>query len=69
MRFSKKALAIYLVRRIRYAQKTYHFHERSGWNQVDGTGEEINRAYGEYIANLSTMRHFNLDLLTEEETR
>jgi hypothetical protein len=67
MRFSKQSLAIYLARRIRAAQKTFGFHDRSGWNQVAGKGEEINRAYGEYIADLNTMQNFNLDWPTEEE--
>lgn len=61
MRFSKASLAIYLARRIRYAQKTYGFHENSGWNQVAGKGEEINRAYGEYAADLNTFQNFDLD--------
>jgi hypothetical protein len=69
MRFSKHALALYLAARIRYARNQYGFTEESGWAQVEGKSKAINRAYGEYVADLNTMQEFDLDWPPVEEVQ
>jgi hypothetical protein len=53
-RFSKQTVIDYIARRQSELEAEFGFDPRNGWSQVDGKGEEINRAYGEY-ASLSTL--------------
>ena len=47
-RFSKKMMQNLLVKQIEYLEKKYRFTRQNGWNQVEGKGEEHNRAYGRW---------------------
>ena len=49
-RFSKKLLKNWLEERFFEIQKNRRFDQGNGWAQVDGKGEEANRAYGEWRA-------------------
>jgi hypothetical protein len=53
-RFSKAKLAAYVERRRIELQTEFGFDPTNGWAQVEGKGEAVNRAYGEYdsLANL-----------------
>jgi hypothetical protein len=53
-RFSKQSLIDYIERRQTELEAEFGFTARDGWSQVEGKGEEINRAYGEYT-HLSTL--------------
>lgn len=49
-RYSKAALIEYLDRRVGQLQSEHGFHPTDGSAQVNGRGEEVNRAYGEHEA-------------------
>ncbi len=65
-RFSKKALADFVFMKIGYFEKEFGFSMHDGWNQVDGRGEKINRAYGEYDALTELVAVFNLEAPNEK---
>lgn len=50
MRLSKKVMIEILQQRMENLEKTYGFKPRTGYSQVEGKGESINRRYGEYNA-------------------
>lgn len=50
VRFSKAAVIEELSKKIVRFEETYKFTTHTGYAQVKGKGEEINRAYGEYVA-------------------
>ncbi len=59
-RFSKAALADHVFAVIDGIQKKYHFNPNNGWNQVDGKGEESNRAYSEFAAMMNLVSIYGL---------
>jgi len=59
-KFSKSKLAADTWERINKLEETYKFKSYNGWAQVDGKGEEINRAYGEYECLLSITNDYDL---------
>lgn len=62
-RFSKEKLAHHLARKIHYLANIHKFDHDNGWVQVEGKGEEINRAYGEYLG----MVHIAMTMEIEAE--
>lgn len=48
-RFSKMKVARVLARKISALIKEHGFDPDRGWEQVEGKGEEVNRAYGEFL--------------------
>lgn len=60
-RFSKKVVAEIIGRGIGYREQKFGFHDRTGYAQVTGKGEEINRAYGEYHMLIDLADLFDLD--------
>ena len=60
MRFSKATLAARLSDRVTRLQLEWNFDPRNGYAQVEGRGEEINRAYGEWNALRDLMEEFDL---------
>lgn len=59
-RFCGATLAMWVSDRLDYYEATYGFTRKNGWSQVEGKGEEINRAYGEYDCCLSLIDAFSL---------
>lgn len=49
-RFNKAAVSEYVEARRTELEAEYGFMDSLGWAQVEGKGEEANRAYGEYDA-------------------
>lgn len=49
-RFSKQSVVNTLLKEHDRLIEEYHFNSDDGWSQVDGKGEEINRAYGRFTA-------------------
>lgn len=49
-RFSKKKMIADTIRKIDLLENQYGFTYKTGWSQVDGRSESINRAYGRYDA-------------------
>jgi hypothetical protein len=47
-RFSKASMRAYLEMVQANIEKSYKFDHQSGWSQVEGRGEVMNRAYGEW---------------------
>lgn len=60
-RFSKKVLAYWIGERTLWMETEYKFHDRTGYVQVFGKGEELNRLFGEYQQLKSLMYAFDLD--------
>lgn len=60
-RFSKKQLAQWIGKKTRWMEIEYGFHDQTGWAQVEGKGEELNRLFGEYQQLKDLMGVFNLD--------
>lgn len=60
-RFSKASLRDVLKRRIVQIERQWRFDPDNGWAQVEGKGEDANRAYGEYDAYRSLIDTFNLE--------
>jgi hypothetical protein len=60
-RFSKKELALWIGKTTLYYERTYGFHDRTGYAQVTGKGEELNRLFGEYSQLKDLMGLFSLD--------
>lgn len=58
--FSKKALGVSLWGKVEWLEKKYGFKSYDGWNQVNGKGEEINRAYGEYNCLFKLINEYHL---------
>lgn len=50
MRFNKAELLEDLAERAASIQQRWGFDAANGWAQVEGKGEEANRAYGEWSA-------------------
>lgn len=48
MRFCKEKVRKILEINIRTLENEHGFYSGNGWNQVNGKGEEINRAYGKW---------------------
>lgn len=48
-RFSKSTVSVYLLQRLNNLIDQYNFDSNVGWVQVEGLGEVMNRAYGEFI--------------------
>lgn len=59
-RFSKTTVANVLYAQIQELRKRYNFDPSNGYAQVEGKGEEINRAYGIYSCLKDKMDHFEL---------
>lgn len=47
-RFSKQSITEELHESLKYFENKYNFSTRIGYAQVEGKGEEINRAYGAF---------------------
>lgn len=47
-RFSRSAVAAWAWIGIDALEREHGFDSRNGWAQVEGKGEAVNRAYGEY---------------------
>lgn len=60
-RFSKKQLAIWIGKKTKWMETEYGFHTQTGWAQVEGKGEKLNRLYGEYEQLQDLMHVFDLD--------
>ena len=49
-RFTKATLAEYVRGQLDVLRKEHGFDNRVGWAQVDGKGEAVSRAFGEWYA-------------------
>jgi hypothetical protein len=49
-RFSRRIVTEKIYDKIYELEEMHNFDFNLGWEQVDGKGEEINRAFGEYTA-------------------
>lgn len=49
-RLSAKAIVTHLEIKAARLERDYGFDGANGWDQVRGKGEEVNRAYGQYVA-------------------
>lgn len=73
VRFSKAILAKYIVDHIKPGwlspegddDEKLKFNPDHGWAQVEGKGEDVNRAYGSFRALLDLAEEFGLDLNAE----
>lgn len=52
---TKKQFIADLKNSIEWYEKQCDFVADNGWNQVNGKGEAINRAYGEYATKISIL--------------
>ncbi len=59
--FSKALLIKHLAKKAFYLSEEHHFTNTTGWAQVEGKGEEKNRAYGEYIGMVHVATIFDLE--------
>ncbi len=73
-RFSKATLAKYIADHIKLGHESgakwtpgdqNKFNPDHGWAQVEGKGEDVNRAYGSFRALLDLAEEFGLDLNAE----
>jgi hypothetical protein len=60
-RFTKRALAAYVFRRLDHLYKTQRFDLTNGSKQVEGKGEPVNILYGEWEALNMLALEFDLE--------
>jgi hypothetical protein len=60
-RFSKAMVGAWIAERRKALEKQYRFNPQNGWAQVEGKGEVVNRAYGEYDGLLGIAEAFDLE--------
>lgn len=60
-RLSKRTLAMWIGKTTLYYENEYGFHDMTGYAQVTGKGENLNRLFGEYTRMRNLMHVFDLD--------